>query len=63
MSNRKTRTVKTTLLYKGQKVEYQVLLEDTMGMMLASLSIYNENEGIATLEADCDYEVIIRPKK
>jgi len=64
MAKRKVRTVKITLMNKGEVITYQALSEYTMGPMLASLSMYNDDdiEG-AILTADCDYEIIIRPKK
>ena len=64
---RKTKTVKATLLTKGTKERYESVLMSTVADMLSSLSCYNDegdmnNEG-AHFMPDCDYEIIIRPKK
>jgi len=73
---RKRKTVKTTLLIKGHISEYQSVLEGTVGDLLSSLGCYDPNddresevdgqyvnsEG-AFFNPDCDYEIIIRPKK
>jgi hypothetical protein len=63
--SRKTKTIKKTLMRKGEVAEYQTLIEFTIGDMLAGLSCYevNEENQRAYLHADCDYEIIIRPKK
>ena len=61
---RKRKTVKALLINKGEKVEYQSIIEGTVGDLISSLSIYDDsNNDSAYLVADMDYEIIIRPKK
>ena len=62
---RKIKTVKATLMYKDDVAEYQQMIEGTIGDLISKLSCYkiNDENNRAYLHADCDYEIIIRPKK
>ena len=67
MGKRKTRTVKSQILYKGEKRSYESVLMSDIADALSSLSCYNDDGDMdkdgAQFEPDCDYEIIIKPKK
>lgn len=75
MAKRRIKTVKTTLLTKGNITEYQSVLEGTIGDLLSSLDCYMVSDEDTEIDGtrmdrdrayfipDCDYEIIIRPKK
>ena len=61
---RTRKTLKTNLLYKGEQSRYINVLEGTVGDLLSSLSCYDDSDiNGAVFNPDCDYEIIIRPKK
>ena len=73
----KRKTIKFDLLDKNIPIDYQTVIDEVIGNNLSRLSCYDENwdmknslrgfEGLnrdrAYFIPDCDYEVIIRPKK
>lgn len=54
-----------TLMRKGEALEYQHMIEGTIGDFMSKLSCYSHKDGDdrAFFLPDCDYEIIIRPKK
>jgi hypothetical protein len=76
-TSRKIKTVKFNILTKGEVIDYQTLIEETIGNGISKLSCYEpnwKNEHVlrghevydnkrAYFIPDCDYEIIIRPKK
>lgn len=76
MSNRKTKTVKFIVLRKDIIVDYQTVIEEVIGDKISQLSCYDSNydckkeingksieKDRAYFVPDCDYELIIRPRK
>jgi|TARA_R110001606_G_scaffold117117_1_gene246463 hypothetical protein len=77
MENRKIKTVKFDVLTKGVVIDYQTIIEETIGNEISKLSCYDSNwdnehelrghkvydNTRAYFIPDCDYEIIIRPKK
>ena len=77
MGTRKTKTIKFDVLEKGVPIDYQTVIEQVIGDKISGLSCYDGNwdseeivRGYKVLDSerayfipDCDYEIIIRPKK
>lgn len=77
MAKRKVKTVRFTVLYKDEVIDYQTVIEEIIGDEISKLSCYDSNfdrksiigntevndNTRAYFNPDCDYEIIIRPKK
>lgn len=64
MANRKTKTVKIQLLFKGERVDYEDILLSTIGGAISQLSCLNKEDIRGDyFVPDCDYELIVRPRK
>jgi hypothetical protein len=73
---KKIKKVRFTVLHKEEIIDYQTVIEEIIGNEISKLSCYDDNYGRKSIingksiekdrayfVPDCDYEIIIKPKR